>query len=449
MPARPGSTSTELDPDEEQAVVISLSRDHDQECSSFVFCLKIVRDFQNDESAGVMGNPFRLEGSSYIWPNDELKDNNIEVGSIISYRLQKPFQKPRYLGNTGNKLDTSKVFSCLYLANQSSLFGGVVYHGIKDAFPNSVIAKSKDVYQTETRPSPPYVLLNISQALIEDDRINITTGLGEELNLRNRSVIHTTNLIQPVKPLSKEDVGDVVLLVGFGSHKTGSGRYQAVCEGILFNPVESTQVHSQGILPGNPGFPSYKMNSFPHGKCIIINNESFHNKAVNPDRDGAKHDEKGLKDLFEELGFVVDIRRNLTQSEINETTREVAGEDHRNCDAFVFIIMSHGEACDVVLGVDGRPVYVKDIMTEFKAIKRSTLRGKPKLFFMQCCRGLLPEFLSPPNTDSFEPSLNCDSTLASGVCPQEADFLLAFASAPGYVSYRRPESGSVFIQVSI
>lgn len=193
------------------------------------------------------------------------------------------------------------------------------------------------------------------------------------------------------------------------------------------------------------------MNSCPLGVCVIVNNVSFQDETDN--RDGAEHDEKRLKDLFEELGFAVDIRKNLTREEMYKVSKDAAAEDHSNFDAFVFIIMSHGYESDVVSGVDDRPVRIEDIMREFKAIKCATLRSKPKLFFVQCCRGSSSEFLSPGaasrHSDSCVPRSTHDSTLARSVCPQEADFLLSFAAAPGYTAYRYSEYGSVFIQVSV
>ena len=193
------------------------------------------------------------------------------------------------------------------------------------------------------------------------------------------------------------------------------------------------------------------MNSCPLGKCVIINNASFQDETDN--RDGAEHDDKSLKDLFEELGFAVKIKKDLTQEEMQKVSRDAAAEDHSQFDAFVFIILSHGGEGDVVFGVDDRPVRIEDIMMEFKPIKCATLSGKPKLFFIQSCRGSSSEFLSPGagnrHSDSCLPRSTCDSTLARNLCPQEADFLVSFAAAPGYFAYRYPEYGSVFIQVSM
>ncbi|XP_078377977.1 caspase-3-like [Oculina patagonica] len=42
-----------------------------------------------------------------------------------------------------------------------------------------------------------------------------------------------------------------------------------------------------------------------------------------------------------------------------------------------------------------------------------------------------------------------DSTLPRSVFSQEADFVLAFATVPGYVSFRLPDSGTFFIQTLV
>ena len=68
-----------------------------------------------------------------------------------------------------------------------------------------------------------------------DDRIVVTTHLGEEVDLNNRSRAYKPSGIETV-PLpvhhrsSIDDVGNV-MLVAFG--KTPQGSYQAACEDIL------------------------------------------------------------------------------------------------------------------------------------------------------------------------------------------------------------------------
>lgn len=133
----------------------------------------------------------------------------------------------------------------------SQLSFGRLYRSIKDAFPNAVIGENHGLYQ-ETRPENPYSLICISHAVIEDDRIIFQTVVGEEVNLSNRSLTHTSNSIQRVTlpihvPASEEDVSGVVL-VGFGSKPTDFGRFQAMCEGVLLTPAQGMQVQTKGVI---------------------------------------------------------------------------------------------------------------------------------------------------------------------------------------------------------
>ncbi|KAJ7391986.1 Caspase-7 [Desmophyllum pertusum] len=191
------------------------------------------------------------------------------------------------------------------------------------------------------------------------------------------------------------------------------------------------------------------MSSNPRGKCIIINNSDFGNEAYN--RHGAEFDEEKLVNLFKELFFDVDVRPNLSANAIRGVAIEVAARDHSAFDAFVFIIMSHGNDRDIIYGVDARYVQTEELMSEFKANKCPTLQNKPKLFIVQACRGSSQDLVAPANhkIDLVSRGNSTDSTLARGTCPQEADFLLAYGAAPGYTSYRNPGSGSLFIQVLV
>ena len=97
----------------------------------------------------------------------------------------------------------------------------------------------------------------------------------------------------------------------------------------------------------------------------------------------------------------------------------------------------------LLLGID-------DLMSEFNIERCPSLANKPKLFLVQACRGPAEDrFLCP--TDKSQDMVDftvSDSTLSRSICPQESDFLLAFSTVPGYVSYRRPNFGSFFMQVS-
>ena len=199
-----------------------------------------------------------------------------------------------------------------------------------------------------------------------------------------------------------------------------------------------------------PGLLCYKLNSHPRGLCVLINNLNFQNKTEN--RNGSQFDERGVKDLFSELSFTVSSLNDLSHDKMRKAAVDFASKDHSQFDAFVFVVMSHGGERDIIYGVDGRTTRVEDLMSEFKALNCPTLRNKPKLFFIQTCRGTTEDktFLATTgNSGNCMDAIPTDSTLPRSVCPQEADFLLAFATAPGYVAWRNQQSGSFFVQVSL
>lgn len=133
---------------------------------------------------------------------------------------------------------------------------------------------------------------------------------------------------------------------------------------------------------------SYGMNRNPRGKCIIINNSEFQDKAYN--RPGAEFDEQALEALFEYLSFDVEIYQNLESSDMRDLVRTIASENHSESDALFVIVMSHGGDHDTILGVDQRNITVEEMMSEFKAARCKTLEGNPRCLFFKSV-GVLPQ----------------------------------------------------------
>ena len=89
-----GTSSPNFSAGEQEAVVISRARANDRGDCTVVFCL-------NKNGAG---NPFRLRNQCdrYIWSNEELRNNGIKDGSIITY--QSCNAVCLYSGNTGDRV---------------------------------------------------------------------------------------------------------------------------------------------------------------------------------------------------------------------------------------------------------------------------------------------------------------------------------------------------------
>jgi len=102
--------------------------------------------------------------------------------------------------------------------------------------------------------------------------------------------------------------------------------------------------------------------------------------------------------------------------------------------------MSHGDKGTIATS-DNNEIYLTEFINPFKMNKR--LKNKPKLFFIQACRG--NQTMANMDNIQTDSAIDYYETDATRV-PVEADFLYSYSSVEGYYSYRIPESGSLYIQ---
>ncbi|XP_052770377.1 caspase-3-like isoform X2 [Mya arenaria] len=192
----------------------------------------------------------------------------------------------------------------------------------------------------------------------------------------------------------------------------------------------------------------YKMDYEKRGKAIVINNKNFTPDMVRRGygvRTGTDIDCTRICKRLEILGFDVDRRHDATCFEIKEAFALAAQEDHSDEDCFVGVLLSHGEE-DKICGTDGT-VELQDIFTYFKGNNCNTLAGKPKLFFIQACRG--HKFDSGQNLNTIDAKRGYDDAFEKAEdirIPNEADFLLSYSTVPGFYSWRNSTNGSWYIQ---
>lgn len=107
-------------------------------------------------------------------------------------------------------------------------------------------------------------------------------------------------------------------------------------------------------------------------------------------------------------------------------------------DAFICCILSHGVKSAVV-GTDGEPLYIKQIIRTFKATGQSPLTCKPKVFLIQACQG------EDTQRGVLLKGLQTDDCHSLSI-PEEADTLVAIATVEDCVAHRHITEGSWFIQ---
>lgn len=155
------------------------------------------------------------------------------------------------------------------------------------------------------------------------------------------------------------------------------------------------------------------------------------------------HFSDSLKDLFESLGFLVEIKKDQTVSAMKMTLKQYS-ESRQHGDCFVCCVLSHGDESGVV-GYDEQRCPVDDITSPFNGVNCPSLVGKPKVFFIQACRGhgIQSKVMV---ADCIGGSHMQKPGRVSYSIPKDSDFLIAKSTVEGYVSIRDEIRGSWFIQ---
>jgi len=207
------------------------------------------------------------------------------------------------------------------------------------------------------------------------------------------------------------------------------------------------------------GMPCYKMDSRPRGMVLIIEIEEYVND-VQERRIGSAIDAENLRNLFVQLQFKVEHKKNLKRHEFDRELETFAGDPgHREADMMILAILSHGREGNVFAS-DGTVIAIEAIYEKFNNRNCPALQGKPKFFIIQACRG--------DDTDQAHCDYDNESLAQAGpgkkrrhghdaypssnfgemnkARPTWEDMIIAYSTIPGYVSNRDHVSGTWFIQ---
>lgn len=177
------------------------------------------------------------------------------------------------------------------------------------------------------------------------------------------------------------------------------------------------------------------------GYALVIHNKHF--KYRLKDREGSDKDMESIKDFCKSACITIHkAPEDLTATEIEDVSSKVSRKEFHGYDAFLCFILSHGEK-GVICGVDGVNVEVEKIVSGFR--ENPTLVGKPKLFFIQACRGEKSDSGHRAETDSVGDTEETKKIFL----PENSDILIAHSTYAGYESYRFSDTGSLFIMTLI
>lgn len=157
-------------------------------------------------------------------------------------------------------------------------------------------------------------------------------------------------------------------------------------------PQQETRMSSEIVDENQYNF------SFPQrGHLVLIVNDKFLRQSS---RQGANWDLVKTKQIASKLGFRIfntSQHRNLTKKETIAVLREAQHHDHSDSDCFMFVISTHGlerpnpsangKLDHVLVCSDDQFIFTSSILDMFSDRNCPTLKNKPKMFFIQACRG--------------------------------------------------------------
>lgn len=178
----------------------------------------------------------------------------------------------------------------------------------------------------------------------------------------------------------------------------------------------------------------YNMRHKRRGVALILNHVHFEEMAT---RKGSEKDTLNLKTSLNKLGFDVRVFTDPTVKTITTVLQSTAAEDHTDADCLIVVAMSHGESG--LLHSTDSMYPVDTLWSPFTGDRCTSLLGKPKLFFIQACRGTRLD----KGVKFFHET---DSKSSTYSIPAYADIMVAYSTYDGFYSWRNPDSGSWFIQ---
>jgi hypothetical protein len=96
-------------------------------------------------------------------------------------------------------------------------------------------------------------------------------------------------------------------------------------------------------------------------------------------------DVETVDNCFKKLGFEMNHYKNLKRSALEEVLKDYSKRDYSDDDCFACFIFGHGNDKEQIECTDNLYYDLNKIYSIF--IDNKSLNGKPKMFFVTCCRG--------------------------------------------------------------
>lgn len=183
----------------------------------------------------------------------------------------------------------------------------------------------------------------------------------------------------------------------------------------------------------------YSMSSHERGHCLVFNHVHFDPSLQMNERRGSEADAQAITKVFTKMGFKVHVFQDYTYRDFLQVLELYSVHvDHSAHDCLAVFFLSHGE--EGSLYCRDKVFRQEKLFLPFEARNCPSLAGKPKLFFIQACRGQQLE----QGVEMYEQT-DSDGRFSHKV-PSTADVFVLWSTTPGYYSWRNTANGSWFVQ---
>ncbi|XP_036103357.1 caspase-2 isoform X2 [Molossus molossus] len=217
--------------------------------------------------------------------------------------------------------------------------------------------------------------------------------------------------------------------------------------------------HCLQVKPCTPEFYqmhyqlAYRLQSRPRGLALVLSNVHFTGEKDLDFRSGGDVDHSSLVTLFKLLGYKVHLLLNQTTQDMQEKLQSFAQlPAHRVTDSCIVALLSHGVEGGVY-GVDGKVLQLQEVFRLFDNANCPSLQNKPKMFFIQACRGDETD----RGVDQQDGKDRCPSPereasdtgtqeLLKTRLPTRSDMICGYACLRGTAAMRNTKRGSWYVE---
>ncbi|XP_062044725.1 caspase-2 isoform X1 [Lepus europaeus] len=197
---------------------------------------------------------------------------------------------------------------------------------------------------------------------------------------------------------------------------------------------------------------AYRLQSRPRGLALVLSNVRFTGEKDLEFRSGGDVDHSTLIALFKLLGYNVHVLHDQTAQEMREKLQNFAQlPAHRVMDSCIVALLSHGVEGGIY-GVDGKLLELQEVFRLFDNANCPSLQNKPKMFFIQACRGdETDRGVDQQDGKKQAGSPGCEESDAGKEplkmrLPTRSDMICGYACLKGTAAMRNTKRGSWYIE---